>query len=945
MGQTLSNDPPSSAAAADGAAAAKQDGAAAEIDAWLRGSGLVVAASERAARAATAAFHRRRRGEGLSAWPAPNIRDWNGFLRDAWRKSSRDDRLILNAAQEQALWVEVVGGAHARDSAAPEIMLDGPRQRLAALALRAHALLCAYSPRYLDGKARRGWQQDADAFSGWLAAFDSRCRSLHALSAARVPLELISALEADAEDRPPLLLVGFDRLAPTQRKMFDAWGRWSHAQAGSAASRISFYEAPDDATELEACAIWCKNKLDENSGMRLLVVAQDLAQRRGEIERAFLRHAGAAGSQPLFEFSLGIPLSSVALARGALLTLRWLNGPLEEREIDWLFSTRQTTKDDPERYALTGFMRTLRRRDRQRTRWTLDAFLAQQAGTELPRSWAERMIAAKRKLAELSRNVKAPHVWAELAPELLRMVGWPGARSLASAEYQVLRRWQHAIDECASLGFDGRRVSWDEFLAVLERVLDATLFAPESQDAPIQIAGPAESAGLTADAIWFLGASDNAWPGGGPAHPLLPIGVQREAAMPHASAQIDWEASRAVTTRLLASAREAHFSYPRQSEGIETRASRVVTGLAGDPHPLPHGLRPQDSSPPRTIAFPEDSRVPLGASDSSGGATILTTQSQCPFKAFATARLGARGWEPAQAGLTPAQRGQLLHSVLHSVWGGAATAGIRTHGELVALGDLRTFVAEHVRRVLAAELPAAAREEMPRGYLDLEEVRLVKLVTEWLELEAQRAEFAVARAELDVSRSIAGLTLDLRLDRIDRLENGSLLVVDYKTGTVSPTLWKLPRPEDVQLPLYALFGLDEDLRARIAHEFNGDASRDRESMPQGGPLAAPLDGLVFAKVRSGECCFAGRVNDAKTTLLPGLKASTDLARKKLEEKELAGWRDYVERMARDFLGGRAEVDPRDYPRTCERCDLQALCRVQENRAGEEEADDEETHDE
>ena len=32
-----------------------------------------------------------------------------------------------------------------------------------------------------------------------------------------------------------------------------------------------------------------------------------------------------------------------------------------------------------------------------------------------------------------------------------------------------------------------------------------------------------------------------------------------------------------------------------------------------------------------------------------------------------------------------------------------------------------------------------------------------------------------------------------------------------------------------------------------------------------------------------------------------------------------------------FLAGRADVDPRDYPSTCERCDLQALCRIHENR--------------
>ena len=45
------------------------------IDAWLRGGGLVVTASDRAARALATNFHRARRAEGLSAWPAPTVLD------------------------------------------------------------------------------------------------------------------------------------------------------------------------------------------------------------------------------------------------------------------------------------------------------------------------------------------------------------------------------------------------------------------------------------------------------------------------------------------------------------------------------------------------------------------------------------------------------------------------------------------------------------------------------------------------------------------------------------------------------------------------------------------------------------------------------------------------------------------------------------------------------
>ena len=164
-------------------------------------------------------------------------------------------------------------------------------------------------------------------------------------------------------------------------------------------------------------------------------------------------------------------------------------------------------------------------------------------------------------------------------PHLLETIGWPGTQSQASAEFQALRRWQQALDTAGSLGFDGRRISWHDFLAELEHAADDILFAPQSTDAPIQIAGPAESAGLTADAIWFLGADEDSWPAVGSMHPFLPPHVQREAAMPHSSHQLDWQFASAITQRLLASAPEVHFSFALQKDDVEitTVASHRAT--------------------------------------------------------------------------------------------------------------------------------------------------------------------------------------------------------------------------------------------------------------------------------------------------------------------------------------------------------------------------------
>jgi ATP-dependent helicase/DNAse subunit B len=228
-------------------------------------------------------------------------------------------------------------------------------------------------------------------------------------------------------------------------------------------------------------------------------------------------------------------------------------------------------------------------------------------------------------------------------------------------------------------------------------------------------------------------------------------------------------------------------------------------------------------------------------------------------------------------------------------------------------------VAGHVERVLRQKLPAHLREQMPRRYLELEGQRLIRLVCEWLEYEATRVGFVVAATEIERTVAVAGLSLKLRLDRIDQLSDGSQLVIDYKTGSVSPSDWQPPRPEDVQLPLYAGFALGDD---------------------------EELGGLVFAKLRPGEMNFAGFVGDASTTLFAGLKGYNPLVKNQLSAEMLMDWRDCIEQLARDFIDGKAAVEPRDPPRTCEYCGLETLCRIQESQplpeeddASEEDADE------
>ena len=235
-----------------------------------------------------------------------------------------------------------------------------------------------------------------------------------------------------------------------------------------------------------------------------------------------------------------------------------------------------------------------------------------------------------------------------------------------------------------------------------------------------------------------------------------------------------------------------------------------------------------------------------------------------------------RAGTPQKLALSAKQRGQLLHAVLHSVWSGRRP-GIKNHDDLFAIKDLAAFVRTHVKAGLQSALPAGISEQMPPMYLELEEIRLVRLVSEWLEFEKTRAPFTVEQTEAQRTVTIAGLSMNLRLDRVDRLIDGSSLVIDYKTGSVDPKSWDLPRPDDLQLPLYKVFGL-EPLQPSLFDSYGGPAS----------------GGLVFAKVRAGDTCFAGRVADAEKTIDPDLPGNSALVRRKLTGLDESQWKEYIE---------------------------------------------------
>ena len=96
-----------------------------------------------------------------------------------------------------------------------------------------------------------------------------------------------------------------------------------------------------------------------------------------------------------------------------------------------------------------------------------------------------------------------------------------------------------------------------------------------------------------------------------------------------------------------------------------------------------------------------------------------------------------------------------------------------------------------------------------RRLFAIERSRLKAVVAGFLESEIARHPFAIQHVEERLEFEHAGIQLGLRADRIDRLFDGTLLIIDYKTGSIKNLLNRNGDPVDLQVVVYAAAANEE----------------------------------------------------------------------------------------------------------------------------------------
>jgi probable DNA repair protein len=790
---------------------------------------MIVTANARLARSLQREYGAQQLAAGRTAWQTPTILPWAAFLQ----RFAEGDKPPLTPIQEQALWESIV-------EASPESVNLIQPQAAARLAAEAWKLIHEWLIPMAGKKHAGAWESTAETktFYGWAQQFEFHLRWLDRTYSPRL-----------LTGPPELALAGFDEFTPRQLEVLatlEKSGTLVTHLPAPARSGTAKLAALDD--EPEAAAAWCRSRLDGKVG----VVVQGLQERRHRWERAFRLAVPGA-----FHIALGPQLAARPMVAVALKMLEFGAGRVPWETVSSLLLSPWVAGFNQEQSRRAAVEVSLRRyRDLDLTRacppilsralWRIDTF------------------------RQTSTEEQKPSAWTKTFAAILEAFGWPGDETPGSSEYQVMQAWRATLSELASTDIAVGAVSRHRALEMLRRLARDKRFEVESAGEPIQIMGLLEAAGASFDHLWIAGMNDEVWPARPAPNPFIPLALQRQYKLPHSSPARELAFARRVSERLLQSADEVVVSYTKADTERELAPSPLLAGLPE----FRHEERLHTFVTPEFETLIDTMGPPVTAT--TGGTRALELQAKCPFRAFAEIRLGARELETPEPGLDPRERGGFIHSALEYFWKRYPTAD----------------VAESVDFALAKF--KVGDDELAKKLIALERVRLIELIQSWVDFEKLREmEFTVEEPEQERTVEIGGLTVKVRLDRLDKLANGLYALIDYKSKAPKLGDWDGDRPESPQVPIYAV------------------TSRE--------PLAA----LAFAQVRTGENLFKGY--STIDGVLPGIKP--------IDAGELDGriaeWRRVLEALGQDFRRGRAPVDPKDQFKTCDFCHLSALCRVEE----------------
>lgn len=411
---------------------------------------------------------------------------------------------------------------------------------------------------------------------------------------------------------------------------------------------------------------------------------------------------------------------------------------------------------------------------------------------------------------------------------------WEGWQSDTAGQslLAVLRLAQPALPDWARLVeqalWAGRRLDLGEFTNWVNQALEGASFSPPYPAHEQAVILPMSQMLARPFAAVVLAGCDEVRldpapepPGDWTAAQRAALGLPTRDALQAATAQAWWHALQTPVCDVLWRVSDDAGETLLPSALVQQAQAVWGDTAAADPRP-DHAV----ALAPLSMPQPVGARVPVAQLSASAYSDLR----QCPYRFFALRQLGLQSADELEVEVDKRDFGLWLHEVLKRFHETLATQTGMDAGDHAALLDAASAEATAAMGLGEGEfLPfAAAWPAVRDGYV------------RWVQ-QHQASGAVFDRAEVPLSQPLGTVKLVGRIDRIDRLADGTALVLDYKTESAAKSASRVKEPlEDTQMAFYAAL-LGEDA---VQGAYVNVGERDGTKAYVQPDLAAARDALV-----------------------------------------------------------------------------------------------------
>ena len=839
---------------------------------------------------------------GRKNWPQIESLHWEIWLKTQWERAILvgliDPVTLLNPNVEREIWRRVILEDQMKELSFNLVDVSTTVEN----AIRTRKIIQRNRLNLKDSgiKSRFLLEEDCASYLRWESIFRKHL-SKNNIITLEDSIAHLSKVQFNLPRDATANLVEFDSVPPILSDYLHSQGvkviNQKQQKTSNSSHHVTSYVSKQ--TELQAVARWVFKTSREDNNVTIGVVLDDTKLERQRLEHLLRREFNCLDDSyydlPI-NFSTLITLNQAPLIRDALRILKLVVGAISFSNFISLLQSRFITKFKEPYDLQSKIINALNRDDSDQIELSeiLDA---------LKRLSDKNTLLDEELLTELNhlnqvKDANSSHItssWSSFIDQCLSVFGWPGIEAPDSFEQRQYELWQKLMSGLVCFDSVLGKITCSEAIDVLYRSSTKQPFQTETEGRRIHILGRLEAAGLSFDQLWITSIDGDHWSAVTKKSAFIPISIQKH---------LDTTGNDSTNE---ADHRDLLDDYTRLNKSIFSSFVENDNNQNMRCTKLPNisEIRPDRSKWKTPIAWNkaaarlstifQTEQLPrilnLELRDIKGGSRLIEDQSLCPLRAFLRHRCKLNYHKPFSLGLSSLDRGKLMHAGLFYFWG-----RIQSHSELIELDDkqIKKFIKEALDEGFQQFLKSS--HTIPRQTFILwERQRLNELLWEWISFEKTRSPFKVISREEKFDIECLDTSLKISIDRIDLLEDGSYLIVDYKSSLQNLSDWFGSHPKKPQLPLYAAF------------------------LPNN-------DGIGFAEVKKDNCRINGlirQVDKGVVNLDPNTRRSMN---KEMNwDSQIEIWKETILNLLKDFINGQKEIELTSG--SCKNCAFDSICRI------------------